>query len=44
MWRLVVEKVVTADRIDQLSIDDVADANEALDVWAEAQKPKGGGP
>lgn len=37
MWRLVVERVVTVDRIDDLSIDDVADANDALDVWAKAK-------
>lgn len=28
---------MTVDRIDTLSIDDVADANDALDVWAKAK-------
>jgi hypothetical protein len=42
VWRLVAEHWVTADRIDMLSIDDVADANEALDLWAEASRAKGG--
>lgn len=37
MWRLVAEHWTTVDRLDLLSIDDVADANEALDVWAKAK-------
>ena len=39
LWRLVLERLVPLDRIDTLSIDDVADANEALDLWAEANRP-----
>lgn len=35
--RLVMERVVMADRVDELSINDVADLNEALDVWAQAK-------
>lgn len=29
---------MTVDRIDDLSIDDVGKANDALDLWADAQR------
>jgi hypothetical protein len=38
LWRLVLEKVATKQELDtHWSIDDVADANEALDAQYEAQ-------
>lgn len=38
-WRLVVEKIATLRELEDgtYSIDDVADAHEALDVFYEAQ-------
>ncbi len=38
MWRLVVEQVATLQEIDEhWTIEDVLDANEALDVFDDAQ-------
>lgn len=37
-WRLILERVATLEELDRhWSIDDVADANEALDAWKDAQ-------
>ncbi len=37
--RLIIEKVATLSELESwYSINDVADRNEALDAWAEAEK------
>lgn len=38
VWRLVLERVATLREIEEhWSILDLADANDALDAWLEAQ-------
>jgi hypothetical protein len=37
-WRLILEQVATLRDLDMVwSINDIADANEALDAWHEAE-------
>lgn len=42
VWRLVMERVATLREIEEAwSILDVAEANDALDAWIEAQGSSG---